>query len=177
MYSHVLAGLMVLAQVEDPGLKTKALAFVEAMRQGDFAAAEKELDTTMKKVSPADKMREIWEVVTKQVGPIKKVLGMRTEPIGKYRVGYVACEVEKAKLSVRVRYDAEGRVAGYQVVPGGALEFKDPPYARRDAFTEKEVTIGEGRWALPGTLSLPKGEGPFPAVVLVHGSGPHDRDE
>lgn len=30
---------------------------------------------------------------------------------------------------------------------------------------------------LPGTLLLPKGEGPFPAVVLIHGSGPSDRDE
>jgi dienelactone hydrolase len=30
---------------------------------------------------------------------------------------------------------------------------------------------------LPGTLTLPKGEGPFAAAVLVHGSGPHDRDE
>jgi hypothetical protein len=26
-------------------------------------------------------------------------------------------------------------------------------------------------------LSIPKGEGPFAAVILVHGSGPHDRDE
>lgn len=31
--------------------------------------------------------------------------------------------------------------------------------------------------ALPGILTLPRGDGPFPAVVLVHGSGPSDRDE
>jgi dienelactone hydrolase len=30
---------------------------------------------------------------------------------------------------------------------------------------------------LPGTLAMPNGAGPFPAVVLVQGSGPHDRDE
>ena len=30
---------------------------------------------------------------------------------------------------------------------------------------------------LAGTLTLPPGEGPFPAVVLVTGSGPQDRDE
>ena len=30
---------------------------------------------------------------------------------------------------------------------------------------------------LPGTLTVPKGDGPFPAVVLVHGSGSSDRDE
>src|SRR5262249_8686695 len=40
-----------------------------------------------------------------------------------------------------------------------------------------EVRVGEGEWALPGTLAVPTGSGPFPAAVLVHGSGPHDRDE
>lgn len=46
-----------------------------------------------------------------------------------------------------------------------------------DAAQEWTVTVGEGEWALPGTLTVPEGQGPFPAVVLVHGSGPHDRDE
>src|SRR5690606_28440063 len=35
----------------------------------------------------------------------------------------------------------------------------------------------EGERALPATLALPDGAGPFPAVALVHGSGPPDRDE
>ena len=30
---------------------------------------------------------------------------------------------------------------------------------------------------LPGTLTVPKGEGPFPAVILLQGSGASDRDE
>jgi pimeloyl-ACP methyl ester carboxylesterase len=30
---------------------------------------------------------------------------------------------------------------------------------------------------LAGTLTLPKGPGPFPVAVLIVGSGPHDRDE
>jgi len=45
--------------------------------------------------------------------------------------------------------------------------------ARRD----REVPVGTAPWALPGTLSMPAGPGPFPAVVLVQGSGPADRDE
>jgi fermentation-respiration switch protein FrsA (DUF1100 family) len=39
------------------------------------------------------------------------------------------------------------------------------------------VAVGSGEWALPGTLTIPNGGGPFPAVVLVHGSGPNNRDE
>jgi uncharacterized protein len=40
-----------------------------------------------------------------------------------------------------------------------------------------EVTIGAAPTALGGTLSLPDVAGRIPAVVLIHGSGPHDRDE
>jgi hypothetical protein len=39
-----------------------------------------------------------------------------------------------------------------------------------------EVTVGRSPWDLPGTLTLPAAEQPVPAVVIVHGSGPHDRD-
>jgi fermentation-respiration switch protein FrsA (DUF1100 family) len=57
-------------------------------------------------------------------------------------------------------------------------EYRAPDYAVPSSFTEKDVTVGAGsEWALPGTLTMPKGVGMFPAVVLVHGSGPNDRDE
>lgn len=42
---------------------------------------------------------------------------------------------------------------------------------------EQAVTVGAEGWPLPGFLIRPDGDGPFPAVVLVHGSGPHDADE
>jgi fermentation-respiration switch protein FrsA (DUF1100 family) len=46
-----------------------------------------------------------------------------------------------------------------------------------DSYEEKKTTIGSGEWELPGILTLPQGEGPFPAAVLVHGSGPQDRNQ
>lgn len=50
-----------------------------------------------------------------------------------------------------------------------------PPYPYR----EEEVSFQnlEQGFSLGGTLTLPKGEGPFPAAVLVSGSGPQNRDE
>jgi uncharacterized protein len=41
----------------------------------------------------------------------------------------------------------------------------------------KQVPVGVGSPPLKGTLTLPPGKGPFPAVVLVSGSGPNDEDE
>lgn len=51
-----------------------------------------------------------------------------------------------------------------------------PDYIDPTAFTETEVEVGAEGWPLPGTLTMPVGDGPFAAAVLVHGSGPNDRD-
>jgi dienelactone hydrolase len=40
-----------------------------------------------------------------------------------------------------------------------------------------EVAVGVPGLSLPGTVTLPAGAGPFPAVILIAGSGPNDRDE
>lgn len=47
------------------------------------------------------------------------------------------------------------------------------------AYREQEVTFGNRRTGveLAGILTVPRGPGPFPAVVLVAGSGPMNRDE
>jgi len=41
---------------------------------------------------------------------------------------------------------------------------------------ERELRVGQGQWAVDATLALPPGKGPFPAVLLVPGSGMTDRD-
>ncbi len=46
-------------------------------------------------------------------------------------------------------------------------------------YIEEEVKYDnqEAKITLAGTLTLPGGEGPFPAVILISGSGPQDRNE
>lgn len=47
-----------------------------------------------------------------------------------------------------------------------------PPFSYR----ELAVSFGHGEVQLAGTLSLPPGDGPFPALMLFSGSGLQDRD-
>jgi hypothetical protein len=48
------------------------------------------------------------------------------------------------------------------------------PYRAEEVSYENEKAAGV---TLAGTLTLPEGEGPFPAVILISGSGPQDRNE
>ncbi|MBQ9306788.1 MAG: alpha/beta fold hydrolase [Clostridia bacterium] len=44
------------------------------------------------------------------------------------------------------------------------------------AYTEEVISISTERYDIPATVVIPTGEGPFPAVVMLHGTG-STRDE
>ena len=83
-------------------------------------------------------------------------------------------------INFQVTIDGQGKVAGLFLRPGGpapSAPWVRPAYSKPDSFRERDVTVGNDEWKLPGTLTVPVGKGPFPAIALVHGSGPNDRDE
>ena len=159
-------------------LTNSAKEFVEILAREDFTEAVKNFDSTMKQVLPEEKLREAWKSLIAQVGPFKRQNSVRTEKWLQCDIVFVTCEFEKSVLDVKVVFNSKKQITGLWFVPSQPLlEYKPPAYANPDSFREKEVQVGTGEWALPATLTLPVGDGPFPAVVLVHGSGPHDRDE
>jgi dienelactone hydrolase len=86
----------------------------------------------------------------------------------------VPIRFEKGTVDFRIVLDGESRIAGLWLVPH--IEPPDEAGAAGPPGPEIEITVGPAERALPGTLTLPSTGGPFPAVVLVHGSGPNDRD-
>lgn len=156
---------------------TAARAFVEQMVKQDFSAAVATFDDTMKAAMPAAKLQETWDTVLNAVGPFKQVRKATTEKQGQYTIVFVTCSFQKAIIDIKVVFDQSKRIAGLFFTPTTGYDYLPPGYLKSDSVRDKEITVGSNEWALPGTLSTPVGAGPFPAVVLVPGSGPHDRDE
>ena len=154
-----------------------ARQFVESLRKKEYAGAAGRFDAVMRKAMPPEKLQEVWEGILGGTGPFQETTGVRTEKAGKFTIVLVTCRFEKAALDVKVVFGEGNDITGLWFAPAGAGKYVPPAYVKRDAFEEKEVRVGSGLWVLPGTLCLPKGTGPFAAVVLVHGSGPNDRDE
>lgn len=175
-----LFSLTLFSQLQSPIYMTELIAKAEdmlsALEAGNYMAAVKDFDATMTKAAPPEKMKQVWEAVNKQLGGLKQKKGIRTEAGAQYDTVYITLEFERSKVDMKVVFNKDKQIAGQFFTPP-PVPYSPPAYADPDSFIEKEVEFGVEGWKLPGTLSIPKGESPFPAVVLVHGSGPNDRDE
>lgn len=179
MFATLACLLLALAQQPASSSAEHAEAVVRQLASGDFAAIEAQYTDRMKAALPPGRLATTWSGVTAQVGSFQKVAGSREVTTGAYHIGIVTCAFARATLDVRVVFDEAGTIAGLTLQPAAQSDAAVtlPSYADPASFTESEITVGTGDWKLPGTLTVPKGDGPFPALVLIHGSGPNDRDE
>lgn len=171
----------VVAPAEDT-LTAKARSLVAALEKGDFEVATRDFDTTMLELLGPEQLGAIWTShLPAQVGRFERQGPARREQLQGHEIVLVTCVFEKATLDARVVFDQEEKISGLQFVPAAPtappVSYEPPAYADPSHFGESEVTVGTGEWAVPGTLTVPRGPGPFPGLVLVHGSGPNDRDE
>jgi dienelactone hydrolase len=159
-------------------IEAKAMKMVALLAKEDYDRAGKDFNKEMQKALPAKKLADLWKSLTSKVGTLKKQTGVRTERAGKHDIVFVSCAFAKTPLDIKVVFTNAKEITGLFFAPSkSAVKYEAPDYVQRKAFRETEVKFGLEKWTLPGTLSLPGGEGPFPVVVLVHGSGPSDRDE
>ncbi len=173
----ILAAGRVSAQVPAAGAQERGgQAFVALLATHDFAGAEGRLDSTMRRLLPAAKLREVWQSLEAQAGEFRAQRGVTVRHAGAADVVSVTCEFARASLDLQVALNAAGEVSGFHVAPP-TVAWTAPSYVTPGSFRSEEVTVGAGPLALEGTLTVPNGSGPFPALVLVHGSGPNDRDE
>ncbi len=156
-------------------------AAVERLLKGDFAAVVATFDDKMRAALSEAQLRGAWESVLAQAGAFLRVRDPRVTTKGEYQIVVLPAEFERASVDIQVVFNGSGQMAGFNVRPAAAsapaVAFSDASYVLRERFSERDVTVDAGGWPLPGVLAIPTGAGPHPVVVLVHGSGPGDRDQ
>lgn len=166
--------------------EASARAFVTRLATKDFAGAFEAFDEAMRAAMPLAALEQTWAGLTGQVGAFGQIEAVRSERAGAHDVVFVTLGFAATRLDLKAVFDAQGAIAGLFFVPT-AVPYGPPSYADVARVEERAVLVGAPPWELPGTLTLPKplpaaqsagDRGPgVPAVVLVHGSGPGDRDE
>jgi dienelactone hydrolase len=149
-------------------LTEKGQDLINNLQMGNYKAAEESFDEVMKAQLPMDKLKVMWESIIVKFGKLIEQQGTRHDVLGGFDIIYITCKFEKQTWDMKLAFNNSSQVSGLFFVPTIAVP---------KGMVETNITVGSGEWALKGTLSLPEGKGPFPVVILVHGSGPNDRDE
>lgn len=152
---------------------------VDELIAGEYAKVEARYNTQMAAALPPGKLQAAWEGLIGQVGDFQSITQTRLDEAGSQKIVTIVCKFEKAELDARVAFDSDGKLAGLFFRPHEAPlpPWVAPSYANPSSLTEIPLELVNGKYELPGILTIPEGDGPFPAIILVHGSGPHDLDE
>lgn len=90
---------------------------------------------------------------------------------GEFTMGPSFDAASPVALTLRFEQTAEGGVTALVLRNADGTEV----YARKASTRDEEITFAQREAVLKGTLILPPGPGPHPAIVLLHGSGPLTR--
>jgi len=153
-------------------LARKALDLVLAGQYAEFLQMS---TADVQKGLPAAELAKVGALI-KTYGALEKIGDPAMTTSGPNSIVVFPVKFATQNINFRIIINSAGLVAGIFQLPGG-INWQRPEYSKPDTFKERDATVGDGEWKLPGTLTVPVGAGPFPAVVLVHGSGPNDRDE
>jgi dienelactone hydrolase len=169
---------LALALVGQADQKEQARQFLELCQAGKYQEATANFDATMKSALSPAQLEDLWKKLGQQLGPIEKMGPPRTDKVLSSTRVKIRCDFKTTPLDALVSFNARGQIEGFFLVPAEkTVETPDPSYVERSKFSEEPVTVGASDWPLPGTLTRPKGVSSAPLVILVHGSGPNDRDE
>jgi dienelactone hydrolase len=167
------------AATQQPESSSRVIAAAQQLIQqlvgGQFDKIEAQFGPAMAAALPARKLATVWAGLSNQLGPLQSCGDATASKVRNFDVATLICKFQNATVDAVISVDADGKLAGLNFRPH--VTRTPPAYVKADAFTDQPVTIVNGKFELPGTITIPKGDGPFPAVVLVHGSGPHDEDE
>ena len=175
----VLSSAAAQEAAKDSPSAVAAKQIIQELVAGQFEKVETLYDPRMAAELPPGKLADGWRDLSKQAGAFQEITGTETSRVQGLQVVKMECKFENSALDATVVFNADGKLGGLSFRPHQAppAPWSSPAYAKQNLFSEQPLTLTNGKFELPGTLTVPTGDGPFPAVVLVQGSGPEDQDE
>lgn len=176
----LLGGAAPATAQEADSAVAEARRFVALLQAGKWEDATARMTAEAAAGIGASRLEAGWTQIRSGLGELRGMELLRVEAADSTHVVDFAATFGTQKVLLRLALTQSRQVAGFRIMPLPA-ESTAPgavaPYVDAARFREEPVELGHPEWRLGGTLTVPVAPGPHPAVVLVHGSGPQDRDQ
>lgn len=170
----------MFAQLPDSTQKRLDLAhgMIQLMQMKDFIAATSHFDAQMKALVPPARLQLVWQQIESMSGAYLQDTGYMAKPFPAPTL-ILKGKFEKQGMDLKFSFrPGTDTISGFWISPSQPQKpYHWPAYVDVEKFTEEEIILPCPNGGLPGTISRPVGIVNGPVVVLVHGSGPNDRDE
>lgn len=186
--------------------RAHAASALAAFTHGKYAQTVAHFAPSIAGAATPEQMASAWTGLVAQFGAFQKAGPLAPHRVKGRDVLVAELTFAKGKLDAVVACNDSDQLTGFQFVPpsllasmeGSAKGAKATPMAQLQALTAEHehkphekikarvlpdgvrvepLAVASPYGPLPGALTLPSGKGPFPAVVLVQGSGQSDMDE
>ncbi|OOZ83533.1 hydrolase [Bacillus cereus] len=164
---------------ENPGISV-ALSFIRSMHSEDYKSALHLTSRSLQKVISEKWLENYWKEIPSQLqaGSLIEIGEIKQKETNSVHTNVeIKLVFEQITVPLLMKLDSSGKIDDFQLSMPFSPVADRPLYSKPESFVDKEVVVGSGAFPLPGTLSVPKGKGPFPAVILVHADGAADQDE
>ncbi|MCR6790177.1 alpha/beta hydrolase family protein [Bacillus thuringiensis] len=167
------------AEKKQVSLTERTSLFFDYLQQGKYAEALQLTSAAFQSKFTANILQNWW---TQSGG--SRITSMGTPVIKERNLVHQTVEIlgaiEGTTIPLLLKFTPGGKVdeVGVRTMQQKSYTIPHPIYDQPNSYQEREIVIGNTTYPLPATLTVPKhkpGE-KVPVVVLVHGSGPQDRD-
>ena len=166
----------IFAEAQNDSLLGNRL--IEKMFAHRFAEAETYFDESIKTKIDKKILEQVVTSLETSIGKYKQPLGFHQQTDSVYNFLFYYSEFEKTKMDLKFTFNKNHKVLGFFLVEHQNTETLKPE-ADNTFYTNSVLKIPSKTIVLSGTLTQPKivSDGKKIIAVLVHGSGPNDRDE
>lgn len=145
-------------------------------RKFDVLLSDFTYSDDMKELFTKETMEEVSGQIEKSYGESTRTSGVKVQERPDFVIVSVGVDFPDAALAYNIVFTHEGQLSGFNYNEIASIESFFG--VALDGSVETGVTFGDENFLIEGTLSIPDmGQEKYPVVVLVHGSGPHDRDQ
>jgi len=152
---------------------------LQALGRGQIVEAGKDFDAELAK-SDSAKLTSVWNSLLHAAGDFQRVGTSRISRVDGRSYVMTNMVFSKRTMESISACDATGKIGFFEWSGASDAEEKilgAKPQSGPGGIRILPATVPSQWGPLPAILTLPKGNAPFPAVVLVAGAGPNDENE